>query len=621
MSFPRLAPLLKTCAWLLGCAVIFAVNLRLSQTTAANSDGASQALQAWDLLHGNLLQHGWITGDVAYYPNDVLAYVVIILVHGLHADDVNWYGALIYTLAMLLATLLAMGRRGAASGRARLLRGAIAAGIMLCPELQAGTYALLQGPAHLGSSVPILLAWLLIDRVPREGASGSVRRAGWLVAVAVAILLALTGISDMTALYVGALPLAVICVYRLLRAALTRRPSAPKLDRIDLESSRQLDQSGWQSTPRVDSFSRPPWRSDSPTRESATRVDLFDGKPLTQLDQPGQLPPPRVDSFEIALAIAGLVAAGVAYEGARILASVGSLTEVAAITSFSPVHVIFWHNFRVAGLCLLLLAGANFIGVHPQVRAGFEILHLVGAALGAVAILVAAWRFLRDRDIVAQLLFAGIVVNLATFVIGTHAIELTYTHEMSDVLPFGAALAGRVLADKLAAIKIGTAPVAVPVLSLVLVGYLGGTAYELHEPTLPAQNAQLASWLEDHGLHYGLSGYWAANITTLSTQEHVRVLPLNRTKQGKFVIAPQLIERSWYNPQDSTANFVVLFPTDKGLEPFTGFTGMVGFPYESNVLATFGQPAKTYHYEQYTILVWNKNLLADMPPPVINAAG
>jgi hypothetical protein len=48
---------------------------------------------------------------------------------------------------------------------------------------------------------------------------------------------------------------------------------------------------------------------------------------------------------------------------------------------------------------------------------------------------------------------------------------------------------------------------------------------------------------------------------------------------------------------------------------------MVGFPYEENVVATFGQPAKTYHYQQYTILVWNKNLLADMATPVINAAG
>ncbi|HTU75392.1 MAG TPA: hypothetical protein VMG38_17910 [Trebonia sp.] len=614
MSLPRLAPLLRTAGWLLGCAVLFAVNLRLSQTTAANSDGASQALQAWDLLHGNPLQHGWITGDVAYFPNDVLAYALIVVVHGLNADDVHWYGALIYTLAMLLVTLLAMGRRGEASGRARLLRGAIAAGIMLCPQLQAGTYALLQGPAHLGSSVPVLLAWLLIDRVPREGGAGAVRRGGWLVAVVVAVLLALTGISDMTALYVGAIPLVVICAYRLLRAGLTRRPSAPRLDHIDLESSRRLDRPGLRPSPGLESF-------NAFSREPATRVDLFDGETLAQLDRVRQQPARRLDRFEIALAVAGVVAAVVAFEGARILTAMGSLTEVAAITSFSPVHVIFWHNFRVAGLCLLVLAGANFIGVHPQIRAGFELLHLVGATLGGVAILVAAWRFLRDRDLITQLLLAGIVANLVTFVVGTHAVELTYTHEMSDVLPFGAALAGRVLAGYIGAIRIGTVRVAVPVLCLALVGYLGGTAYELRQPRLPAQNAQLATWLQDHDLHYGLSGYWAANIVTLSTQQQVRVLPLNRTKQGKFVVATQLVKRAWFDPRQSTANFVVLFPSYKGLEPFTGFTGLVGFSYEANALATFGKPARTYHFEQYTILVWNKNLLADMAAPVIHAAG
>ena len=33
--------------------------LRQSRTVPVDSDGASQALQAWDLLHGNPLLHGW----------------------------------------------------------------------------------------------------------------------------------------------------------------------------------------------------------------------------------------------------------------------------------------------------------------------------------------------------------------------------------------------------------------------------------------------------------------------------------------------------------------------------------------------------------------------------------
>jgi hypothetical protein len=33
---------------------------------------------------------------------------------------------------------------------------------------------------------------------------------------------------------------------------------------------------------------------------------------------------------------------------------------------------------------------------------------------------------------------------------------------------------------------------------------------------------------------------------------------------------------------------------------------------EKPVLATFGPPARIYHDGVYTVLVWNKNLLADL---------
>jgi hypothetical protein len=57
-------------AWTAGTAAaavaLFACYLRQSRTVAAGSDGASQALQAWDLMHGNLLLHGWWLTDVSF---------------------------------------------------------------------------------------------------------------------------------------------------------------------------------------------------------------------------------------------------------------------------------------------------------------------------------------------------------------------------------------------------------------------------------------------------------------------------------------------------------------------------------------------------------------------------
>ena len=49
--------------------------------------------------------------------------------------------------------------------------------------------------------------------------------------------------------------------------------------------------------------------------------------------------------------------------------------------------------------------------------------------------------------------------------------------------------------------------------------------------------------------------------------------------------------------------FIVLFP---------GVAGYPGFTQERAVLATFGQPGRTYHVGPYTVLVWKRNLLREL---------
>jgi hypothetical protein len=516
-------------AWGLGLVVAFAANLRLSQTNATNSDGASQALQAWDMLHGNLLLHAWMTGDVTYYTTEVPEYMLVELVHGLNADAVHVAAALTYTLAMLLVALLAMGKT---TGREAVARAAIAAGIMIAPQLDAGTYALLNSPDHLGTSVPVLLAWLIVDRA----------RPRWYVPVVVGLILAWAQIADVLVLYVAVMPLAIVCSFRALRAKVRQR------------------------------------------------------QPLAS------------QRYEIALVAAAVVAGMAGLAAPHVLAAIGGESQVQLDTQLSPLNVIFWHNLRVTGICLLVLAGADFIGVHQAVRSGFEMLHLAGAALGAGGIAVAAWRFPRDRDLVSQLLLAGIVINLVTFAVGTHSVEITYTREITPVLPFAAALAGRVLAGRLLALRLA------PILVVVLCGYLAGLVFAIRQPVVPAQNARLTSWLETHHLRYGLSGYWAANVVTLTSGERVKVRSLDPA--GATLRATrQLVKTEWYDPSRESANFVVVYNGYAGTQPFTGFTGVVGFPDAKEVIATFGTPARTFRYGQYTIFVWDKNLLTVLPRP------
>ena len=203
-------------AWVGGLAglaiVLFFVYLRLSRTYAATSDGADQALQGWDMLHGNWLLRGWTIADVTYYTTEVPEYALVELFRGLRADDVHIAGAATYTLLVLAAGLLARGR---STGREGLIRFALAAGIMIAPQFGNATHLLLSQPDHLGTSLPVLLVFLMLDRAPRR----------WYIPVAAGVALTWVVIGDRVALLTAVGPLAVVCAARVLFAMLRYRKS------------------------------------------------------------------------------------------------------------------------------------------------------------------------------------------------------------------------------------------------------------------------------------------------------------------------------------------------------------------------------------------------------------
>ena len=165
-------------AWTVAAGAAFAVYLRLAGTRAVNSDGASTALAAWDMLHGNVLLRGWSLPDANFSSTEIPQYALVELTVGLGQNVVHIAAAMTYTLALLLVALVA---KAAATGREAAARIAIGVGIMLAPQLGSGTNVLLSSPDHFGTSVPLLLILLIIDRV---------RRPRWWAPVAVSLLLA-----------------------------------------------------------------------------------------------------------------------------------------------------------------------------------------------------------------------------------------------------------------------------------------------------------------------------------------------------------------------------------------------------------------------------------------------
>jgi hypothetical protein len=556
-----------------GCAlvalVLWASYVRFSQTISTNSDGASNALQAWQMLHGNPLLRGWVLSDVSFYTTELPQYLLVELIAGLNANVIHIAAGLTYTLALIGAAALAAGR---ARGWAAVIGACIAAGIMLDPQGADGVVILLSSPDHIGTSVPIMAAWLILDRA----------RPSWAGAIAVALVLGWAEVADSLVTYAAIVPLVLVVAIRL-ADALVRDRSAPR------------------------------------RRVLAAR------------------------RYEIALAAGAIVAAAAAHLALRLIAALGGFNSPGPTSSVAPLGHILRHNLPVIGHGLLLLFGADFL----DYRAGpVVVLHLVSVLLVVVGIGLVARRFLADGDLIAQLLLAGIVVNLAVFIVSTNVAGLPTMREVDVLLPFGAALAGRQLGPRIAgALAAGSRstrtrlaagsrstrtrlaagspstrsrlgglsrPAATGLLvalAIVGAGYAAGLADAAGTPIPVSSEQQLAGWLESRHLDNGLADFWRSNAVTLFSEDKVRV----RLVDIGYRLHPQTLVRGtresyagWYAPAVNTANFVILAPYTA---QYPGFTDLAA------VTATFGQPTRTYHYDGYTILVWpHDNLLTALTP-------
>ena len=198
-------------AYALAAVALFFCYLRISGTQAVTSDGASQALQAWDILqHGNWLLKGWSLTDVSFYTTELPEYVLVDAVRGLGPADVHTAAAITYTLLVVLAGLLA---KGAKTGKEGLVRVLIASGIMIAPQTGARAFLLLLSPDHTGTGVPVLLIFLLLDRAPRRP---------WVPVVA-GLMLVWAQLGDRLVLTIGVLPIVVVCAVRAYRDIVVRR--------------------------------------------------------------------------------------------------------------------------------------------------------------------------------------------------------------------------------------------------------------------------------------------------------------------------------------------------------------------------------------------------------------
>jgi hypothetical protein len=528
--------LLAASAAVAGVVLLFVAYVQLSRTYTVNSDSANIMLMSWDMLHGNVLLHGWYLSDVSFYPTELPQYALLEGLLGLHAGTAHIAAAMTYTLAVLFAVLLARGPRDRASGRAAWPRMALTGGLMVAPQLGVGAFVLLLSVGHIGTAVPLMLTWLVID--------WAATKPRWFIPVIVGLLLTWVLVADPLALLVGIVPLVAVCGMRVLRAVLSARP---------------------------------------PDRGAALQASWY----------------------EVSLAAAAILAYGLADLVNRLLSASGGFILHPLGYHLAPVHTWPKHAW-VTGEGLLALFGAKPQG--PAVELAFALLHLAGVALVAWAICRVVRRFVSWPDLVSQVLVLAIVLNVLIYIPSTlaDATDLN-AREFAVVLPFGAVLAGRVLAEPLTTrLRGGEVDVLgwlrgrrwrAGLASALAVGYLASLGYAAAQPSVPPANAQLATFLAEHHLTSGVSGYWLSSIVTVGSDGAVTVRAVQPS------LRPYLWEAkgSWYDPGSQRATFLV---TDSQAGFFNHWEP------SASALAALGPPARTYHVGPYTVLVWNTNLLA-----------
>jgi hypothetical protein len=583
-----------------GAAVgLFACYLRLSATFPVGSDGASNALEAWDLLHGNWLLRGWTFTDVSFYTTELPEYAAVELARGLNAGVVHTAASITYTLLVLAAAALARGRARGAEGWARAL---IAAGIMIAPQLGNGIHVLLSQPDHVGTQVPLVGIFLLLDRAPRRRYT----------AAAIWALLVVTIVADKIAITDAVVPLVVVCLFYAARAG------TPSTLRVDSGAGAGL---GSPARSGADKLARS--GADKPARRGADKPARRGIEAVAD----------RVcaRSFELSVAVASIAAVGVAQLILTGITRLGGFTLIPVETRIVMPASVPGH-LSMTLQDTLNLFGADVSAAQPGPQALFAWVHVPGVVLMTAAFGIALWRLPGRRDLVSAVLAVGLVVNLATFVASAIPSTPFDTREMVAVLPYGAVLAGRTFgpwltsgdaarirsprvssfqlrpfqlgALRLRPFQLGALRLRAGVAVLVLASacQLAALGYGATRPPAANPEQALAGWLTDHHLITGLGTYSEDNVTTLDSGGAVRLRTVSWPRSGRAVPRLYQSSASWYDPRTAYANFVV------------SGTAADHIP-RAEILALAGPATRTYRFRSFTIMTWDKNLLALLGAP------
>jgi hypothetical protein len=500
---------------------------------------------------------------VSFYLTELPQYALIEVVRGLSPDVVHVAGAMTYVMVLLLAAWLAKGN---ARGRAALGRLLVVAFIMLAPAAGAD-YTLLMSPDHYGSAVPVLLAWLAVDRLP--DADG---RARWYRPVAVGLLLTWGQVSDSLVLVTGVVPIVVAA--------------------------------GSRAGVRF-------WRRESGGGDA-------------------WLAAAAIISTGLARAVMALIRAAGGYQEQPVgttFSGLGALPHHLTLTGqglltlfgadfFSPqsgLDVAFaaLHLVGVAAVAVALVLALAQLGRDRD-------LVVPGLAVAIVFNIVTfvPSLFVQDlksaREISAVLPFGAILAARLLITARSPASPATHPSPVSPATQSSPVSPATETSPAAEASRATSVPrVALAVLAAGVLVFAAELGYQAVQPSAPAQNQSLADWLVARHLTAGLApDYWVANATTVASGGRVTIRQVAQSGQTLYFPQPRELNSGWYTPARHDPRFVAV-----------DLSRPNAAAYLAAAAHTFGAPAQTLHPAGYTVLVWPVNLLTKLQGTAPAASG
>jgi hypothetical protein len=505
---------------------LLALLFRISLSYPQDSDGANSALQAWGMLHGNLLLHGFIVGDATYYTFELPLYSLTEIFFGLHSVTIHLGAALTYLIVAASAVAIA---RGGSRGISMAARCGVVVAVLAAPLLTpAGVYTLLELPDHTGTAAILLVCFFLVDRAP-----------SWRITPFLLCAILIAGqLGDATVRYVAVPAVLVVCAYRVL-ATLNIRHG------VNLR----------------------------------TAVNLRTGDAAMAVAAIGSVP----------LAVLARVA----------IVHLGGYAMIPPHTQIAPIGQ-WGHNGVIALRGVLTLFGAFSQGAAlGTVGAFFGLACFLAAVCGFGKVLL-TWRTASRAE---QLLCVAIVINIAVYVASSMPTS-GGQREIVAVLPCGAVLAARACVPG-RIVNVWRARAAITAAAILALLPLAAAATQ---PPATPTSVRLATWLEAHGLTYGIGGYWDASAVTVQSGDRVQVRAIALMyNAGPVRLAAYDWETSasWYDASQHDATFVIAdrprsYPNDD-------FTVAV---YEKYL----PRPAAIYRVAGHLIMVYRTNLLRHVVP-------